>query len=52
MPRVFPIIGENVRRAIIDRFPLGVFFTIDDDRSTVIAVLHLHREPASWKRRL
>jgi hypothetical protein len=31
------------------RLPYGVFFTVDDDMVTVLAVLHLHRHPDTWK---
>ena len=33
------------------RFPFGVFFFVEGDRATVLAVLHLHRDPSSWERR-
>jgi toxin ParE1/3/4 len=41
-----------VRRAFVPRFPYGVFYTLDDGVPTVIAVIHLHRDPAEWQRRM
>jgi hypothetical protein len=51
MPMQFPLVSADVRRAIMDRFPFGVFFVVDGSLATVIAVMHLHREPTTWERR-
>jgi len=50
-PLHFPLITTDTRRAILSRFPFGVFFFTDDDVSTIIAVMHLHRHPSSWQQR-
>lgn len=50
-PFQFPEIDEGARRALIRDFPYGVFFTVEDDLVTVLAVLHLHRHPDTWKGR-
>ena len=50
-PRQFPQIEAEARRALLRRFPYGVFFTAGDDVVTVLAVLHLHRHPDTWKDR-
>ena len=49
-PFQFPEIEEGARRALVRHFPYGVFFTVDDDLITVLAVLHLHQDPDTWKR--
>jgi len=52
LPLRFPIVSEGIRRAMLRRFPFGVFFVVDQEqRPTVIAVMHLHRDPGSWERR-
>jgi plasmid stabilization system protein ParE len=51
MPLRFPMVSGDVRRAILHRFPFGVFFFVEGDRATVIAILHLHRDPSSRGRR-
>ena len=51
-PFQFPEIEEGARRALVRHFPYGVFFTVDDDMVTVLAVLHLHQHPDTWKRGL
>jgi plasmid stabilization system protein ParE len=50
-PVQFQEIEEGARRALVRDFPYGVFFTTEDDLITVLAVLHLHRHPDTWKRR-
>jgi hypothetical protein len=49
--RHFPMVSADVLRVMLHRFPFGVFFFVEDDRATVIAILHLHRDPSSWERR-
>ncbi len=51
LPLRFPIVSEGIRRAMLRRFPFGVFFVVDEECTTVIAIMHLHRAPASWERR-
>jgi len=51
MPLRFPMVSRDVRRAMLHRFPFGVFFFVEGDRATVLAVLHLHRDPSCWERR-
>jgi hypothetical protein len=50
-PFQFPIVEEDARRALVRDFPYGVFFTTQADLITVLAVLHLHRHPDTWKPR-
>jgi hypothetical protein len=40
-PRQFPAVFREIRRAILHRFPFGVFFTLDDEIPTVVAITHL-----------
>jgi plasmid stabilization system protein ParE len=49
-PLQFPEIEEGARRALVRDFPYGVFFTMEADLITVLAVLHLHRHSDTWKR--
>ena len=52
-PEAFAPVHRRVRRALIRRFPYGVFYTIDRDgqRVVVLAVMHMHRDPQQWQRR-
>jgi plasmid stabilization system protein ParE len=50
-PFQFPVVDQEVRRGMLSRFPYGVFFTVDEEEVFVLAVLHLHRHPGTWKSR-
>lgn len=51
-PLQFPEVVSGYRRALLQRFPYGVYFSIGSDEVRVHAVLHLHRDPAHWQDRL
>lgn len=42
-------IHRDIRRALLRRFPYGVFYFIQDGRSVVVAVLHTSRDPKLWR---
>lgn len=50
-PLEFPRLDGDVRRALLRRFPFGVYFLADPSDVKVLAVLHLHRHPDMWKSR-
>jgi plasmid stabilization system protein ParE len=50
-PGSFPQVHSDVRRAIVKRFPYGVFFRLVGGAVRVIAIMHLHRDPGTWRRR-
>ena len=50
-PRQFPEIESGVHRGLVNRFPYGVYFTQGQEEIVVLAVLHLHRHPDTWKDR-
>ena len=50
-PHQFPEIEEGVRRGLLRRFPYGVYFVEDRSAVSILAVLHLHRHPDTWKGR-
>ena len=51
LPDQFPEVGKGVRRALLHRFPYAAYFVRRKDVAIVIAVLHQHRRPGSWKPR-
>lgn len=51
MPFQFPAIDGPVRRAVLHRFPYGVYFDPTGEEVKVLAVLHLLRHPDTWKER-
>ena len=38
-------IHQNIRRALIRRFPYGVFYVVEQDRVVLLAVFHVRRDP-------
>ena len=50
-PNYFPDVHEGMRRAMLNKFPYGVFFRIQADVIRVLGIIHLHRDPKYWQRR-
>jgi plasmid stabilization system protein ParE len=50
-PEVYRVLRKGIRRAILNRFPYGVYFVIEPDRLRVAAFLHLARHPKRWQGR-
>lgn len=51
-PLQFPAVHASARRALVGRFPYGVYFEFVDDYVRVVAIVHLMREAQTWRRRL
>ncbi len=51
-PRQFPVVFEEVRQAIVDRFPYSILFLAEPKRIVVLAVFQHRRNPSVWKRRV
>jgi toxin ParE1/3/4 len=49
-PLLYPIIHNNIRRAVVRRFPFAVFYEVDEE-IRVIAIFHSYRNPNWWKSR-
>ena len=39
------------RRALVNRFPYGIIYSVEADEIFVIAFMHLHQKPGYWKSR-
>ena len=50
-PLRFPVVYEDVRRALVRRYPYAIFYVVEPDRIAVLAILHQRRDPARWPRR-
>jgi plasmid stabilization system protein ParE len=51
-PLQFRQLERGVRRALLPRFPYGIYFVPEPNRVVVLAVLHLQRDPEAWKNRM
>jgi len=50
-PFAWPILELDIRRCLVNRFPYGVVYGIKEDSVFILAVMHLRRNPDSWKKR-
>jgi plasmid stabilization system protein ParE len=50
-PRQFPVVHRGIRRALTRRFPYQVLYVESEDQATVLAVFHVRRDPAHWRKR-
>ena len=50
-PLLFPLIEDDVRRCLTKSFPFAVLFRIKPDLISVVAIMHLRRDPDYWKKR-
>ncbi|MGF7139072.1 type II toxin-antitoxin system RelE/ParE family toxin [Roseimarinus sediminis] len=44
-PQQFQIIYKNIRRALTERFPYGIFFILREKTIYILAILHTSRNP-------
>jgi len=51
-PNAWAPISKHTRRCRMSRFPYGLLYQLRPDVILIVAVMHLHRDPESWKKRL
>jgi plasmid stabilization system protein ParE len=51
-PFKYQELRSGIRRAVIRRFPYGIYFSVDENLIVVIAVLDTARDPAEWQYRI
>jgi len=51
-PNAWAPISKHTRRCRLNRFPYGILYQLRPDTILIVAVMHLRREPESWKKRL
>ena len=50
-PEAWPVLEDDVRRRLTNRFPYGILYSIEPDGIFILAVMNLHRDPDYWKHR-
>lgn len=50
-PAMYPIVWRETHRALMNRFPFGIYFRISNDIIVVAAVMHGSRHPQNWQLR-
>ena len=51
-PDRWRVLDGDVRRCLARVFPYAVLYTIEADYVLIVAVMHGHREPGYWRRRI
>jgi len=49
-PLLFSEIRRGIRRTLLSHFPYGVFYASEGDVVSVLAVVHIARNPRRWPR--
>lgn len=52
LPESHPVVYRDIRRALLSRFPYGVFYIREGDAITVLACFHAKRDPTIWQERV
>jgi plasmid stabilization system protein ParE len=47
-PLIYSKVSDDVRRAVLKRFPYSLFYTVDDETVTVLSCFHQSREPMTF----
>jgi toxin ParE1/3/4 len=50
-PEAYPVISRRLRRAVLRRFPYGVYYVYDAPIIRFIGVIHTSRHPRTWLER-
>jgi plasmid stabilization system protein ParE len=52
MPERFPLVYQESRRALLRRFPYGIYFVATPRLISVVACMHARRDPRRWEERV
>jgi plasmid stabilization system protein ParE len=50
-PERFPVVHHTCRRALLRRFPYGIYFVPTAELIGVVACMHARRNPRRWQER-
>jgi plasmid stabilization system protein ParE len=50
-PAAYPVVYEEVRQAVLRRFPYSLLFIPEADSILVVACFHHRRDPRTWQER-
>lgn len=51
-PLAYPVTKQNVRKAVIIKFPFSILYRVDGNVIYILAVMHQKREPLYWAERM
>ena len=47
-PLIYAVVYRQTHRAVLNRFPFGVYFRVEGDEVVIVAVMHGSRHPKRW----
>ena len=50
-PALYPMVHRQTRRALMHRFPFGIYYRVETALLVVVAVMHGSRHPRRWQSR-
>ncbi len=50
-PSLYSTLHKEVRRALIHKFPFGIYYFAEEKKIVIIAVMHVSRNPQRWQQR-
>ena len=50
-PEFYQVLHRDTRRALLKRFPYGLFYRVYPEAIVVVAVMHARRSPRRWRSR-
>ena len=51
-PYMFRIVYKRIRRALVSKFPYGIYYVVENEKIVIIGILHFYRHSNSWKKRI
>ena len=52
MPNMHGMVYEDIRRAVVKRYPYSVYYRPEPSRVVVLSVFHGKRDPRIWQSRV
>ncbi len=52
LPSTWPKFHHHSRRFLLSKFPFSVIYRFDEEVVYVVAVMHNHRRPGYWRKRI
>jgi plasmid stabilization system protein ParE len=50
-PNLYPVVHRDARRALVKRFPYGIFYRVIGENVVIVACFHGSRDPRVWRER-
>ncbi|MGB5530728.1 MAG: type II toxin-antitoxin system RelE/ParE family toxin [Ignavibacteriaceae bacterium] len=51
-PLAYPVVKQNVRKAVVIKFPYSILYRVEKNNIYILAVMHQKRKPKYWVERM